>query len=171
MQKERFKDAEVLSKHIISINDPEVKERRSISMQKAWQDPEVRERYRVGRQTEKVKESHKKTRERLLNGGAAYMRSFIASPSKPQVELFNIIKTIFSTAILEYKILNYNVDIAIPQLKIAIEFDGSYWHQNKKHDNKRQTEIEKLGWQFIRYYDNVPNKSSIIKDMNSYLFQ
>lgn len=169
--RKRLMDKKIRKKHLKAINDPTTKEKRSISMKKAWEKEEVRENYRIGRQTKKVYEGHKKQRKYMLNGGAAHARSFIRSPSLPQLELFKIIKTIFSVAQLEYKILNYNVDIAIPQLKIAFEYDGSYWHQNKKIENERQTKIEKLGWQFIRYIDYIPSKNQIIKDMNNFLYR
>jgi len=126
------------------------------------------------RNPSKRPDCREKIKQRMLNGGASHASSFNKNPSKPQVKLFNIIKEILSTAILNYPIkeLNVNLDIAIPQLKIAFEYDGSYWHQDSKKDNERQTKIEKLGWEFIRYKekDKFPTKDQIIKDMNKFLF-
>jgi len=55
--------------------------------------------------------------------------------------------------------------IAIPELKIAIEYDEPHWHQDKEKDRKRQTEIEKVGWKFLRYSklpdDNILSKNII----------
>jgi len=103
---------------------------------------------------------------KMLNGQSAYLNSFIKNPSKPQVELFNLIKEIYPTAILNYPIMNYSIDIVIPELKIAFEYDGSYWHKDKEeYDQKRQKEIEDLGWKFIRYIDNVPSEDDIIEDI------
>ena len=45
----------------------------------------------------------------------------------------------------------YFLDFALPDLKIAIECDGEYWHQDKEKDLERQKYIESLGWQFIRF--------------------
>lgn len=90
--------------------------------------------------------------------------------SRPQITLFETVQEIFSTAKLNYKILNYFIDIAIPQLKIAIEYDGSYWHSDPIKDNQRQTEIENEGWQFIRYKDEIPSKNKLIKNINEFLF-
>ena len=157
-----------------ALNKPEVKESRRLSMIKAWKDPEVRERYLSGRKnSKKNKEGHKKQRIWMLNGGASYVASFNKSPSKPQVELYKIIREIISTAVLEFPIMEHNfiIDIAIPQLKIAIEYDGSYWHQDKEKDNNRQTILENIGWKFIRYIDRIPSKEQIINDMNSFLFK
>jgi len=115
------------------------------------------------------KENIEKTRNRMLNGGAAHALSFNQNPSKPQVELLKLIKQLYPQAILNYPSLNFSIDIAIPELKIAIEYDGSYWHQNKEYDNKRQKELENIGWKFIRYVDYIPSKeelkNNIIEDL------
>ena len=112
--------------------------------------------------TEEIRE---KNRQYMLNGGASHARSFITIPSKPQIELYNIIKQLYLDAKLEYPILNFNVDIVIPSKKIAIEYDGSYWHQNKNYDKQRQEKIEKEGLKFLRYIDEVPTLNKIKNDL------
>lgn len=47
----------------------------------------------------------------------------------------------------------YFLDFAIPEYKIAIECDGTAWH-NEEHDSKRQNFIESQGWTFLRYSDS-----------------
>jgi len=108
-----------------------------------------------------------KQRQRMLNGGAAYANSFVQNPSGPQVELFNLVKEDHPNSILNYQVLNFSIDIAIPNLKIAIEYDGSYWHQDQESDNKRQKEIEDQGWTFLRYRDYVPSKEELEKDIKN----
>lgn len=142
------------------------------------------ERYGVENpfQSEEIKEKIKQTnlkkygfenyaqtdewKEIMKNGQAGYMNSFVQNPSKPQIELFNLTKEIYPSAILNYPVLNYSLDIIIPELKIAFEYDGSYWHKDKEeYDQKRQKEIEDLGWKFIRYIDKVPPIDNIINDI------
>lgn len=53
--------------------------------------------------------------------------------------------------VFNYPILKYNVDFAIPALRIVIECDGEYWHRDKRKDLKRQHSIEKEGWFVLRY--------------------
>jgi hypothetical protein len=120
-------------------------------------------------QLESVKEGK---RLEMINGKASYMSSFIQNPSRPQVELFNLIKELYPSAELNYAIfnLNYNIDVAIPDLKIAIEYDGYYWHQDEEKDLNRQNKCEDLGWKFIRYKgikgkDIVPTKDQIQEDI------
>jgi hypothetical protein len=108
------------------------------------------------------KKFYKKQKKYMLNGGAAYLNSFIKNPSKPQVELYNIVLELCPYAILNYPCLNYSIDIAIPFLNIAIEYDEPYWHQNGEYDEKRQRELEKEGWNFIRF-SKIPRKRTIKK--------
>jgi very-short-patch-repair endonuclease len=77
--------------------------------------------------------------------------------SQWQRQLYNIVKGLFP----KYKILmefpikvNKNLkflDIAIPSLKIDIEYDGSYWHKDKEKDKKRDTALKRIGWRVIRF--------------------
>jgi len=113
----------------------------------------------------KTPESYKAHTEYMLNGGAAYLNSLIKSPSKPQVELFELIKQLFPNAILNHPSLNRSIDIAIPDKMIAIEYDGSYWHQDQKADDKRQKELESLGCKFLRYCDYVPTIDELERDL------
>jgi len=100
-------------------------------------------------------------RERMKNGQSVYMSSFIKNPSKPQVELFDLVKSLHEETILNFPTKGksgkcYSLDIAIPSLMVDIEYDGSYWHQNKEQDQKRQEDLEESGWKFLRYRDRIP---------------
>jgi len=109
----------------------------------------------------------KKRSQKMKNGQASYMNSCIKNPSKPQMELFNLVKENHPSAILNYQILNFSIDIAIPNLKIAVEYDGSYWHQDQEKDDIRQKKIENEGWTFLRYRDYVPSKEELVLDIKN----
>ena len=57
--------------------------------------------------------------------------------SKPEIRIFSELSYIFNEVRLRYKFKNNEVDIFIPEKKIAIEYDGYYWHKNK-------TELDQL---------------------------
>ena len=132
--------------------------------------------YEILSKKEDYKNQFSKLKFRCLNGHIFKMRwdgfrggqncPYCKNPSKPQTELFNLVKEDHPEAILEYPCLKYSIDIVIPNLKIAIEYDGSYWHQDKEYDDKRQKEIEEQGWTFLRYIDQVPSKYKLRKDLN-----
>lgn len=105
----------------------------------------------------------------MNNGGAAYCNRFIKNPSKPQLELFELCQSLLPYPILNYPCLKYSIDIAIPSLNIAIEYDGSYWHQNFKYDRYRQEQIENEGWKFLRYIDEIPTPELLKKDVDKLL--
>ena len=82
------------------------------------------------------------------------------SVSKPQMELYLLIKTKHPEAELEFPIqTKYSTrfaDIAIPSLKIDIEYDGLEWHQNKQLDKLRDKHLLEVGWTTIRITkDNI----------------
>jgi hypothetical protein len=106
-------------------------------------------------------------RERMLNGGAVHALSFQQIPSKPQIELYDLVKLIYKNAKIEYRVLNRFIDIAIPDKMIAIEYDGSYWHQDKEADILRQKELENIGWNFLRYMDYIPPLYELKKDLRN----
>ncbi len=120
--------------------------------------------FRYGQRCPKCK--GEKQKERMLNGGAAYMLSFVKNPSNPQVELFHLVQEIYLGTVLNYPCLNYSIDIVVPQLNLAIEYDSSYWHQDEDKDLKRQLELEKEGWIFLRYRDYVPILEKFLEDLN-----
>ena len=63
------------------------------------------------------------------------------------------------------RLTNLELDFAIPELKINIEADGSYWHNKRKNkDRKRDYYLKTLGWQTLRFSEQeIFNKRSEIK--------
>lgn len=107
------------------------------------------------------KERRKSQSKFLKDGHAAHMNFFIQNPSKPQKELYFKILKLCPYAILNYPCLNYSIDIAIPFLNIAMEYDGSYWHRDVEADRIRQGNLEREGWNFIRYRDYIPTTEEL----------
>jgi very-short-patch-repair endonuclease len=57
-------------------------------------------------------------------------------------------------AFAQYPLGPYKTDFAIPQLKLAIEIDGQYWHKNpetKAHDELRDQNLANFGWTVVRF--------------------
>lgn len=88
------------------------------------------------------------------------IRKFATRISKPQAILYSIVKLYFRQAELEYEVITDNnkriwLDIAIPDLKINIEYDGIYWHTKNKDtislsDEKRDEFLRNTGWRVFR---------------------
>ncbi len=127
---------------------------------------------RTGKASSRFGKTHTKEvceaqKQRMLNGGSEHSLSFVKNPSKPQIELFELVKEVFPETQIEYWSLKYRIDIAIPDKWLAIEYDGSYWHQDQKADNKRQKELESIGWKFLRYRDYIPNINELRRDLET----
>lgn len=88
--------------------------------------------------------------------------------SKIQIKIFNLL----NFGVLNYRINNYALDIAIPEAKIAIEYDGWYWHEkliiNKNNDNKKRKFLIENGWKilYIRSKKIIPTKQEILNCLN-----
>ena len=106
-----------------------------------------------------------KARKRMKDGGGAYANLFIRNPSKPQVGLFHLVQRLCPYVVLNYPCNGYSIDIAIPKLNLAIEYDGTYWHENKEYDRQRQKQLEEEGWIFLKYVDVVPTIERLWSDI------
>lgn len=72
--------------------------------------------------------------------------------SRPQINIFNMLKDNGYEPILNYPIKGYFLDIVIfiGNKKIDIEYDGWYWHQDKRRDAIRNTVLVRNGWNVLR---------------------
>lgn len=92
--------------------------------------------------------------------------------SEPQRELFHIVRKMFKEAELEYPIKTEETlrfaDIGIPSLKVDVEFDCEYWHDDKE-DMKRDAELASIGWSTIRIdydlFDKIMGSKSIVREL------
>ena len=93
-------------------------------------------------------------------------RGFISSIEKKVKSILEEFHISFEP---QWPILNYFVDFAVIDQKIIFECDGNYWHNLPgvpEYDEKRQKEIESLGWKFIRFSETEINKNlSKIKEI------
>lgn len=113
-------------------------------------------------------EHRKIIRDRMINGGAvkALRMSVYSNPSKPQLTLYERVKSIFCDSILNEPVGNrYLADIFVPSKKLIIEYDGSYFHKDKEKDDRRDDYLLKHGFATIRYRDRIPSTSELKADV------
>jgi len=91
--------------------------------------------------------------------------------SKPEQDLFRIAQECYPTAQHKYLILSdknyyWELDVAVPDLKINFEYDGYFWHRNQqRREKKRDQYLKKLGWKVIRFkYDKSPSYDELKVD-------
>jgi len=89
--------------------------------------------------------------------------------SKPEQMLRDIVLNYFPNAIWKYPVLNkkgfyWEIDIALPDCKIAIEYDCTYWH-SKKRDQYRDKDLQEQGWNVLRFiYFHNPSYETLHND-------
>ena len=93
----------------------------------------------------------------------------LSGVSKAEIELLDFVKQYFPNARQHDRTIigPYELDIVIPEIKLAIEFDGDYWHSTKcwleNHDNLNEyynyhlnkvLETNKKGYRLIHIWEN-----------------
>lgn len=76
----------------------------------------------------------------------------------------------------EFAVFRYNIDLAFPELMLAVEVDGGNWHQTDKHlrlQENKENYLESQGWRVLRVgtndpvHQNVSKISSAVKSLAS----
>ena len=100
------------------------------------------------------------------------------SSSKGEIELMDFIKEIYTGEILNRHIGLFDdrreVDCYLPELKIAVEYNGLYWHsetmKGKDYHEKKRIDLLSKGIRLVHIYeDDWNDKTQICKSMISYL--
>lgn len=51
---------------------------------------------------------------------------------------------------VNYKVCGYYIDIAFPRRKIAVEYDGRFWHEGREQqDQERVDKLVRCGWRVL----------------------
>lgn len=90
---------------------PEARKKQSESVKNQWKNPNIREK--------------------MLSGLKKVRRRFTGKPSKGEKELALFIRSIYNGVIIENdrSVLDgYELDVYLPDIKVAFEFNGEYWH-------------------------------------------
>lgn len=69
------------------------------------------------------------------------------------------LKDLGLSVVQQYKIGRFFVDFAIPELKIAIECDGDYWHQDPDREKARDDFLREEGWTVLHFREAAINRS------------
>lgn len=74
--------------------------------------------------------------------------------SIPEISLFLILSKLFKNVEHRKKINNIEYDICINDLRLLIEYDGEYWHKNRRDiENRKEKTANAFDYDFIRIYE------------------
>jgi DNA mismatch endonuclease (patch repair protein) len=146
------------TKHLQDLNNSEE--------QRAFLSIKSKERWANGTMREKVQTWHKENREFSLNS-ANHARGHISRTfSKPHQKVeAALIAAGLKGLLREHSIGHYRVDEALPDLKLAIEIDGCYWHGCaqcgfegvgviKTLDKRKGTYLQRHGWEVLHILEH-----------------
>lgn len=82
----------------------------------------------------------------------SYLQHGSVPTSKPQIDLYNLLLENYGNCELNYRCGRYLLDcmIMINDIKIDVEFDGKFWHQDKERDDKRDVYVLSKGYKVLR---------------------
>lgn len=93
--------------------------------------------------------------------------------SVQQLKVFEIIKEMFPNSLVElnYPLSSLSLDVVLflsDDLKIDIEYDGSYWHTDAQKDRRRDEIVKKLGFKILRIKSGkkIPTKEQLKQEIN-----
>jgi len=88
-------------------------------------------------------------------GGQGCPHCVMAPRSRREIFLATELAHLYQAELGDHKIIStgriLDADIIIRSHKLVVEYDGSYWHQNKiQKDKEKVTKLRALGWRVIR---------------------
>lgn len=106
-------------------------------------------------------------REKAIN---SFVKNGTIHTSKQELELFELLKTMYPNVKHSY-ICNpfvFDILVEIDNIKIDVEYDGKYWHQDKRRDVIRDKVIQKQGFKTLRIsaINTLPTKQQILEAIN-----
>lgn len=89
--------------------------------------------------------------------------------SKAEVLLFSMLVDYGYIGVQQYQLETRFIDIAFPEIKLAIEIDGNYWHSQekiKKRDFEKEQMLKNFGWELLRF-----SSESVLENPDYYLWK
>ena len=95
-----------------------------------------------------------------------------AGLSKPEYEINEFLESLGLTTQMHHRQIadSYEYDVTVPEKKVAIEFNGLYWHSEKfkarNYHREKTLAAEKAGWRVIHVWeDDWRDKPEVVKKM------
>ena len=110
----------------------------------------------------------------LTNRNISLSKNGNIPTSSQQIEVFNTLKDYGYNVELNYPESKFTLDVALfkDDIKIDVEYDGWFWHQDSQRDNIRNNIlINKFGWKVLRIKGSylLPTNKQLIDAIESLL--
>lgn len=90
----------------------------------------------------------------------AIRHQHLHKPTSIEKALNNALQSAAIVSIQEYPVSGFSIDLALPEHKIAIEVDGSYWHSLPEaiaRDARKDAALKAAGWTVLRFSETAIN--------------
>lgn len=91
----------------------------------------------------------------------SFYRNGTQKTSSQQIKIFKMLKDIYVDCELNYLVSNCFLDclVVVNDIRIDVEYDGEFWHQDKQKDRKRDEFLKSLGYKILRIKSayNIPS--------------
>lgn len=112
---------------------------------------------------DKFQKTYPEIREKI---NMSYYKNNSQKVSKPQLEIYNMLKGIYEKCELNYPCSRCSLDcmIVVNGIKIDVEYDAPYWHKDKEKDRRRDEFIKSCGYKILRIKGNttIPTLKDIV---------
>lgn len=90
--------------------------------------------------------------------------------SKQQMQLFNLLKQIYPVCVLNYSVGRCFLDCMVETkegVKVDVEYDGIFWHQDEQRDRRRDEYIKERGYKILRIRGkrDIPSEEELVKEI------
>ena len=95
--------------------------------------------------------------------------------SKPQIEIYNILKEMYNDCLLEVVCGKCSLDcvVKVNDTLIDVEYDGHFWHKDKNRDIRRDNFVKTKGYKIFRIKgainDPIPSKEQLKQHIDKLL--
>lgn len=111
----------------------------------------------------------------------SYYKNGSQKTSQQQKQLQNVLNEIYGNCELNYPCGQCSLDcmVEINGIKIDVEYDGEYWHQDIQRDRKRDEFVKSQGYKIFRIrgshtvptFEEIKNKINILLTTNKHFIQ
>lgn len=89
-------------------------------------------------------------------GNRGCSKCSVAGTSFPEQYLYLVVRSLFQTVTNRDKSNGFELDIFIPQYRIAIEYNGTYYHSKlEKNDGKKREKCKQKGIHLLQIYEKI----------------
>lgn len=160
--------------NVLALQENQIKSKKAIQekygVKKAFQSKDIREKAKESSRLKYGVDYALQNEEIRKQAQEALTKSGKVPVSKPQRAIFDLLQKHYKNCYLNYpeSLLSLDCAVFLDNVKIDIEYDGWYWHQNQQKDIKRDRVVQKRGYKVLRIKgsSDIPKEEELLSQIN-----